>query len=256
MASADARQLRKTFLPRLLSLVRYAARRFTRRGQPVDDILQVGTIGLIKAIDRWRPSRDVEFTTLAVPCIQGEIKRFFRDTTWAVRVPRRLQEMRIEIARAREQLEADGVQEPSAAQSAGRIGADEGEVTEGLPGGRPFRAHRIHHRTPRLRRPGPRARRERAGPQTAPGQTERPRTHLAPAALRSGDDPSPKSAKSWAFPACMSPACWPACAAACANNFSPRRSGNSAGDTSARGPAVSSTGLPHAGVGVADGVCT
>ncbi|MEV7378946.1 SigB/SigF/SigG family RNA polymerase sigma factor [Streptomyces lydicus] len=153
MAPADARQLSKTFLLRLralgegtdeyqyvrntliemnLSLVRYAARRFTRRGQPVDDILQVGTIGLIKAIDRWRPSRNVEFTTLAVPYIQGEIKRFFRDTTWAVRVPRRLQEMRIEIARAREQLEADGVQEPSAAQLAGRIGADEGEVTEGL----------------------------------------------------------------------------------------------------------------------------
>ncbi|MFH8630699.1 SigB/SigF/SigG family RNA polymerase sigma factor [Streptomyces lydicus] len=153
LAPADARQLSKTFLLRLraldegtdeyqyvrntliemnLSLVRYAARRFTRRGQPVDDILQVGTIGLIKAIDRWRPSRNVEFTTLAVPYIQGEIKRFFRDTTWAVRVPRRLQEMRIEIARAREQLEADGVQEPSAAQLAGRIGADEGEVTEGL----------------------------------------------------------------------------------------------------------------------------
>ncbi|MER7151985.1 SigB/SigF/SigG family RNA polymerase sigma factor [Streptomyces lydicus] len=153
MAPADARQLSKTFLLRLraldegtdeyqyvrntliemnLSLVRYVARRFTRRGQPVDDILQVGTIGLIKAIDRWRPSRNVEFTTLAVPYIQGEIKRFFRDTTWAVRVPRRLQEMRIEIARAREQLEADGVQEPSAAQLAGCIGADEGEVTEGL----------------------------------------------------------------------------------------------------------------------------
>ncbi|MFI0218047.1 SigB/SigF/SigG family RNA polymerase sigma factor [Streptomyces lydicus] len=153
MAPADARQLSKTFLLRLraldegtdeyqyvrntliemnLSLVRYVARRFTRRGQPVDDILQVGTIGLIKAIDRWRPSRNVEFTTLAVPYIQGEIKRFFRDTTWAVRVPRRLQEMRIEIARAREQLEADGVQEPSAAQLAARIGADEGEVTEGL----------------------------------------------------------------------------------------------------------------------------
>ncbi|MFD8330899.1 SigB/SigF/SigG family RNA polymerase sigma factor [Streptomyces lydicus] len=153
MAPADARQLSKTFLLRLraldegtdeyqyvrntliemnLSLVRYVARRFTRRGQPVDDILQVGTIGLIKAIDRWRPSRNVEFTTLAVPYIQGEIKRFFRDTTWAVRVPRRLQEMRIEIARAREQLEADGVQEPSAAQLAGCIGADEGEVAEGL----------------------------------------------------------------------------------------------------------------------------
>ncbi|MFI7092405.1 sigma-70 family RNA polymerase sigma factor [Streptomyces lydicus] len=153
MAPADARQLSKTFLLRLraldggtdeyqyvrntliemnLSLVRHVARRFTRRSQPVDDILQVGTIGLIKAIDRWRPSRNVEFTTLAVPYIQGEIKRFFRDTTWAVRVPRRLQEMRIEIARAREQLEAEGVQEPSAAQLAGRIGADEGEVTEGL----------------------------------------------------------------------------------------------------------------------------
>ncbi|WP_434099386.1 SigB/SigF/SigG family RNA polymerase sigma factor [Streptomyces platensis] len=153
VAPADARELSKLFLARLetveegtpeyqyvrntliemnLSLVRYVARRFASRRESMEDVLQVGTIGLIKAIDRYDPSRDVEFTTLAVPYIQGEIKRFFRDTTWSVRVPRRLQELRIDLARAREQLEGEGSHEPSVAELADHLGMPESEVEEGL----------------------------------------------------------------------------------------------------------------------------
>ncbi|MGX1852327.1 SigB/SigF/SigG family RNA polymerase sigma factor [Streptomyces sp. NPDC055299] len=153
VAPADARELSKRFLLRLeeldegtseyqyvrntliemnLSLVRYVARRFSSRRESTEDVLQVGTIGLIKAIDRYDASRDVEFTTLAVPYIQGEIKRFFRDTTWSVRVPRRLQELRIDLARAREELECEGVHEPSAADLAAHLDLAEDEVAEGL----------------------------------------------------------------------------------------------------------------------------
>ncbi len=153
VAPADARELSKLFLQRLetveegtpeyqyvrntliemnLSLVRYVARRFSSRRESMEDVLQVGTIGLIKAIDRYDPSRDVEFTTLAVPYIQGEIKRFFRDTTWSVRVPRRLQELRIDLARAREELEGQGGHEPSVAELADHLDMPEDEVSEGL----------------------------------------------------------------------------------------------------------------------------
>ncbi|MFE3881825.1 SigB/SigF/SigG family RNA polymerase sigma factor [Streptomyces lydicus] len=153
MPPADARELTKIFLQRLdaleegtreyqyvrntlieinLTLVRYVARRFSGRRESAEDMLQVGTIGLIKAIDRYDVSRGVEFTTLAVPYIQGEIKRFFRDTTWSVHVPRRLQEMRIDLARAREQLEGQGVHEPTVADLAAHLDLDEAEVGEGV----------------------------------------------------------------------------------------------------------------------------
>ena len=80
-------------------------RRFRGRGpEEMEDIVQVGMIGLIKAIDRFDLTREVEFTSFAIPYIVGEIKRFFRDTTWAVHVPRRLQEARVQLARATEEL--------------------------------------------------------------------------------------------------------------------------------------------------------
>ncbi|MFI5519966.1 SigB/SigF/SigG family RNA polymerase sigma factor [Streptomyces platensis] len=153
MAPADARELTKVFLLRLdaleegtreyqyvrntliemnLSLVRYVARRFSGRGETTEDMLQVGTIGLIKAIDRFDVSRGAQFTTLAIPYIQGEIRRFFRDTTWAVRVPRRMQELRIELARGREQLAGQGIHEPSVADLAAHLDLEEAEVAEGL----------------------------------------------------------------------------------------------------------------------------
>ncbi|MFD5394809.1 SigB/SigF/SigG family RNA polymerase sigma factor [Streptomyces sp. NPDC127097] len=122
---------RNTLIEMNLSLVRYAARRFRNRGDEMDDILQVGTIGLIKAIDRYDISRDVEFTTLAIPYITGEMRRFFRDTTWDVRVPRRLQELRVDLARAHEKLSGRLGRDPKISELAAELGISEDEVVEG-----------------------------------------------------------------------------------------------------------------------------
>ncbi|MEB8338142.1 SigB/SigF/SigG family RNA polymerase sigma factor [Streptomyces endophyticus] len=114
-----------------LSLVRYAASRFKHRGhEEMEDIIQVGTIGLIKAIDRFELARGVEFTSFAVPYITGEIKRFFRDTTWAVHVPRRLQEARVELARAAEELSTRLGRSPSTQELAELMQLEPAEVAE------------------------------------------------------------------------------------------------------------------------------
>ncbi|MEW1719968.1 RNA polymerase sigma factor SigF [Streptomyces sp. NPDC093109] len=124
---------RNTLIEMNQSLVRYAAGRFRNRGAgDMEDILQVGTIGLIKAIDRFDLSREVEFTTFAVPYIVGEIKRFFRDTSWAVHVPRRLQELRVELAKARDQLAGTLDREPTVRELAALLDIPEEEVVEGL----------------------------------------------------------------------------------------------------------------------------
>lgn len=83
-----------------LNLVKYLASRFRNRGEPIDDLIQVGTIGLIKAIDRFDIDREVEFTTYATPTIVGELKRYFRDKGWAIKVPRRLQELSFRVNQA------------------------------------------------------------------------------------------------------------------------------------------------------------
>ncbi|MFD7017767.1 RNA polymerase sigma factor SigF [Streptomyces sp. NPDC059928] len=154
IAPRDARELSKTFFDRLqvleegtreyqyarnmliemnLSLVRFVASRFRNRGSgEMEDVIQVGTIGLIKAIDRFDLSREVEFTSFAVPYIVGEIKRFFRDTTWAVHVPRRLQELRVEIAKGKERLATELDRDPTAKELAEYLKVSEEEVIEGL----------------------------------------------------------------------------------------------------------------------------
>ncbi|MDQ0792144.1 RNA polymerase sigma factor SigF [Streptomyces sp. B1I3] len=124
---------RNTLIEMNLSLVRFAASRFRNRGSgDMEDIVQVGTIGLIKAIDRFDLSREVEFTSFAVPYIVGEIKRFFRDTTWSVHVPRRLQELRVDLAKAKETLAAGLDRDPTVQELAEHLGLDEAEVTEGI----------------------------------------------------------------------------------------------------------------------------
>ncbi|MEV5200444.1 SigB/SigF/SigG family RNA polymerase sigma factor [Streptomyces sp. NPDC053720] len=125
---------RNTLIEMNLSLVRFAAGRFRHRGGggDMEDIVQVGTIGLIKAIDRFELSREVEFTSFAVPYITGEIKRFFRDTTWAVHVPRRLQELRVDIARTKESLVTELDRDPTVPELAEQMGLSEDEVTEGI----------------------------------------------------------------------------------------------------------------------------
>ncbi|WP_330173666.1 SigB/SigF/SigG family RNA polymerase sigma factor [Streptomyces sp. NBC_01498] len=123
---------RNTLIEMNLSLVRFAAQRFRNRDDQLEDIVQVGTIGLIKAIDRFELSREVEFTSFAVPYIVGEIKRFFRDTSWAVHVPRRLQELRIQLARAKDTLAVRLDRDPTVRELAEHLELTEEEVIEGL----------------------------------------------------------------------------------------------------------------------------
>ncbi|MEU4038067.1 RNA polymerase sigma factor SigF [Streptomyces collinus] len=122
---------RNTLIEMNMSLVRFAAGRFRGRGDDMEDIVQTGMIGLIKAIDRFELAREVEFTSFALPYIVGEIKRFFRDTTWAVHVPRRLQELRVELAKAREELSSRLDRDPTVAELATLMNISEAEVVEG-----------------------------------------------------------------------------------------------------------------------------
>ncbi|MFF8847727.1 RNA polymerase sigma factor SigF [Streptomyces sp. NPDC015127] len=151
--SLDARALSKTLFERLtvleegtheyayvrntlvelnLALVKFAASRFRTRSEPMEDIVQVGTIGLIKAIDRFELSRGVEFPTFAMPTIIGEIKRFFRDTSWSVRVPRRLQELRLDLAKAGDELSQQLDRTPTVGELAERLDISREEVVEGM----------------------------------------------------------------------------------------------------------------------------
>ncbi|MCF3963715.1 SigB/SigF/SigG family RNA polymerase sigma factor [Streptomyces fuscigenes] len=129
--SAEYAYARNTLIELNMSLVHFAARRFQGRDQ-MEDVLQVGMIGLIKAIDRFDLSRENEFATFAIPYIVGEIKRYFRDATWAVHVPRRLQELRVELAQARDRLGARLDRDPTPAELAEHLGRGEEEVLEGL----------------------------------------------------------------------------------------------------------------------------
>jgi RNA polymerase sigma-B factor len=121
---------RNTLIEMNMSLVRFAAGRFRNRGDDMEDIVQTGMIGLIKAIDRFELAREVEFTSFALPYIVGEIKRFFRDTTWAVHVPRRLQELRVELAKAREELSSRLDRDPTVAELATLMNIPEDQVVE------------------------------------------------------------------------------------------------------------------------------
>ncbi|MBX9424853.1 MULTISPECIES: RNA polymerase sigma factor SigF [Streptomyces] len=128
----DHSYVRNTLVELNLALVRFAASRFGTRSEPMEDIVQVGTIGLIKAIDRFELSRGVEFPTFAMPTIIGEIKRFFRDTSWSVHVPRRLQELRLDLARAGDALSQRLDRAPTAAELAEELGISPEEVVEGM----------------------------------------------------------------------------------------------------------------------------
>ncbi|MGW2856638.1 RNA polymerase sigma factor SigF [Streptomyces sp. NPDC001215] len=122
---------RNTLIEMNMSLVRFAAARFRSRGpEEMEDIVQVGMIGLIKAIDRFELSREVEFTSFSVPYIVGEIKRFFRDTSWAVHVPRRLQEARVQLARANEELRSRLGRTPTIKELSELMSLPEDEVVE------------------------------------------------------------------------------------------------------------------------------
>jgi len=132
--------LRDRAIEAWLPLAQHLARRYAGRGEPADDLFQVAVVGLIKAVDRYDPERGVEFTGFAIPTVVGEIKRHFRDRTWSIRVPRRLQELHMAIGAARTELTHTLGRSPTVADVAAHLDISEDEVVEGLEGGRAYTA--------------------------------------------------------------------------------------------------------------------
>ncbi len=135
---------REELITRYLPLVRSLARRFSSRGQSIDDLVQVGSIGLIKAIDRFDTSRGVELSTYATPTILGEIKRYFRDKGWAVKVPRALQDLNIRLNKVIEQLTVELNRSPTISEMAVACDVSEEEVLEALESGRAYNSLSIY----------------------------------------------------------------------------------------------------------------
>jgi RNA polymerase sigma-B factor len=132
LADDRTQEIRHELIELHLPLVEHCARRFMHRGEPFDDLVQVGTIGLIKAVDRFDTERGVEFSTYATPTIIGEIKRHFRDKGWAIRVPRRLQELRMSISTATNDLSQTLGRSPTPREIAEHLEVSVEEVLEGL----------------------------------------------------------------------------------------------------------------------------
>jgi RNA polymerase sigma-B factor len=131
-------QAREKLIEQYMSLVRSLARRYSYRGEQLEDLVQIGAIGLIKAIDRFDLERGVELTTYATPNIIGEIKRHFRDKGWSVRVPRGLQELNVQLSRLVEQLTVQLARSPTIPELAKAAGVEEEEVLEALESGRAY----------------------------------------------------------------------------------------------------------------------
>jgi len=137
-ATTDARrrrQLRDRLVELNLPLVRHLARRFSHTAEPLDDVIQVGTLGLIKAVDRFDPERKLEFSTFAVPTVLGEIRRYFRDATWAVHVPRGARELYSSIGTARADLAQRLGREPTNADLAAQFDVTERDIQTALDAG-------------------------------------------------------------------------------------------------------------------------
>jgi RNA polymerase sigma-B factor len=139
-SSARYRDIRDELVTAHLPLVRYLARRFAGRGESADDLMQIGTVGLLQAIDRFEPDRGLEFSTFATPNIAGEIKRHFRDRGWMVRVPRRLQELQGELAAGISDLSQRLGRSPTVPEIAAHLGLTEEEVIDGTESARAYSA--------------------------------------------------------------------------------------------------------------------
>src|SRR5438270_1315199 len=123
-----------------LGLAEYLARRFANRGEPLDDLVQVASLGLVKAVERFDRARGLEFTTFATPTIVGELKRHFRDKGWAVRVPRRVQELHLRVTRVIDDLALELGRSPTVQEIAQRAGTSEDEVVEAIDAGSAYRS--------------------------------------------------------------------------------------------------------------------
>jgi RNA polymerase sigma-B factor len=134
------RALRDQVIEAFLPLAQHLANRFGGRGEPIEDLVQTATVGLIKAVDKFDPERGAEFAAYAIPTIIGEIKRHFRDRTWDIRVPRRLQELRLDISEATSTLLQNLGRSPTVADIAEHLDLTEEQVLEGLEGARAYNA--------------------------------------------------------------------------------------------------------------------
>ena len=132
--------LRRQAIQAWSPMTRRLARRYDGRGEPLDDLTQTAIIGLIKAVDRFDPDRGVDFVAFALPTILGEIRRYFRDHAWSIRVPRRLQEMRMAINDANSILTHSLGHTPTVTEIAAHLQVGEEEVLEGLEGARAYSA--------------------------------------------------------------------------------------------------------------------
>jgi RNA polymerase sigma-B factor len=131
---------REQLVERFLPLARQLARRYQRGGEQLDDLIQVASLGLLKAIDRFDPARETAFSSFAVPTILGELKRHFRDKGWSVRVPRDLQEMAVRVDRVGDEMSRERGRAPTAAEIAERIGASQEQVLEAREAAAAYRA--------------------------------------------------------------------------------------------------------------------
>ena len=131
--------LRDELIASYIGLAEYLARRFNNRGEPLDDLVQVASVGLVKAVDRFDPERGVEFSTYATHTIVGELKRHFRDKGWAVRAPRRMQELYLRLGKLMGSLSQELGRSPTIAEFAKEAGVSEEEVLEALEAGQAYR---------------------------------------------------------------------------------------------------------------------
>jgi RNA polymerase sigma-B factor len=136
----DRAALRTKLVTGHLPIVQHIARRFSGRGEPVDDLEQAGTVGLLGAVDRFEPGRGVDFLSFAVPTITGEIRRHFRDRTWSMRVPRRLKDLQSAINGAVGSLSQELGRAPRPSEIAARLGMQTEEVVDGLDAQHAYRS--------------------------------------------------------------------------------------------------------------------
>jgi RNA polymerase sigma-B factor len=131
---------REQLVQRFLPLARQLARRYQRGSEPLDDLIQVASLGLLKAIDRFDPARETAFSSFAVPTILGELKRHFRDKGWSVRVPRDLQEMAVRVDRMSDEMLRELGRAPTPGEIAARIGSTQEQVLEAREASAAYRA--------------------------------------------------------------------------------------------------------------------
>lgn len=140
--------IRDACVERCLPLAEHIARRFDGRGEAFEDLLQVARLGLVNAVDRFDPERGSDFVSFAVPTIMGEVRRHFRDTGWAVRVPRRMKELHLALSKATSELSQHLGRAPTAAELAEELGIDQEDVLQGLVAGNAYQTVSVDRSSP------------------------------------------------------------------------------------------------------------